>query len=111
MATNSTALKRQRAAQKAFNKAPADALLALGSALQNVGIRMDRFCKTYDGDPLNMDPRTLHSVDLEKQKVIVFFADREDSQTLHNRSIKFVCLLKAQPSNIICVKKGRISDL
>ena len=80
MSTQTTSLKRQRAAQKQLNKSPVDSLLATDSALQSLDISLDRFISPFDQDPLTLSDETLLNLDLAKLKFVVFLADREGSQ-------------------------------
>lgn len=85
-----TASKRAQTGFKAAAKVPGQALLALDSGLQGTfGIRMDRFQKGFDTDPLAMKGAELDAIDLATVPFLVFFADREGNQTHAFAPIRF----------------------
>ena len=81
-AAAASANKKARRGHQAKKRAPIDALLTLDSCLGEFNLSLDMFqSKFSDLDPLAMDPTALRDVDLEKERFIIFFADREGSQS------------------------------
>ena len=82
MRTAGTAAKRERTLAKVTAQQPVDALLALDSGIRTFEINMDRFLQPFDGDPLQLETPFLQELVLLDIPAILFFSDREGSQSL-----------------------------